>query len=110
MPAIERVIPLVGQLPTSIRDALVRRLRELTGLGFKVMSSQTNFILARPPVASAEQWLQKLRQRRILVRWFNQPAIRDYLRITIGTPEEAKALVRAVKAELKVAARSAVGG
>ena len=33
MPAIERVIPLVGHLPTSIREALVRRLRELTGLG-----------------------------------------------------------------------------
>src|SRR5271154_744101 len=33
MPAIERVIPLVSHLPTSIRDALVRRLGELTGLG-----------------------------------------------------------------------------
>src|SRR6201993_5347244 len=33
MPAIERVIPLVSHLPTSIRDALVRRLRELMGLG-----------------------------------------------------------------------------
>jgi len=33
MPAIERVIPLVGHLPTSIRDALTRRLRELAGLG-----------------------------------------------------------------------------
>ena len=33
MPAIERVIPLVGHLPASIRDALVRRLRELIGLG-----------------------------------------------------------------------------
>jgi DNA segregation ATPase FtsK/SpoIIIE, S-DNA-T family len=33
MPAIERVIPLVGQLPASIREALARRLRELTGLG-----------------------------------------------------------------------------
>src|SRR6187431_1395493 len=32
MPAIERVIPLVGHLPVSIRDALARRLRELTGL------------------------------------------------------------------------------
>ena len=31
MPAIERVIPLVSHLPTSIRDALVRRLRELDG-------------------------------------------------------------------------------
>ena len=33
MPAIERVIPLVGQLPVSVREALARRLRELTGLG-----------------------------------------------------------------------------
>src|SRR5438128_9013168 len=33
MPAIERVIPLVGQLPASIREMLARRLRELAGLG-----------------------------------------------------------------------------
>src|ERR1700749_3541250 len=33
MPAIERVIPPVGHLPTPILDALVRRLRELIGLG-----------------------------------------------------------------------------
>src|SRR6202045_1907153 len=32
-PAIERVIPLVSHLPAAIRDALVRRLRELAGLG-----------------------------------------------------------------------------
>src|SRR3981081_236226 len=32
MPAIERVLPLVGQLPASIREALARRLRELAGL------------------------------------------------------------------------------
>src|SRR6476469_9777714 len=38
MPAIERVIPLVGQLPASIRDALARRLRELVGLGLISLS------------------------------------------------------------------------
>ena len=32
MPAIERVIPLVGHLPAAIREALARRLRELAGL------------------------------------------------------------------------------
>ncbi len=32
MPAIERVIPLVGQLPASIREALTRRVREFAGL------------------------------------------------------------------------------
>ena len=39
MPAIERVIPLVGHLPTSIRDALARRLRELAGLSLISLSS-----------------------------------------------------------------------
>src|SRR4051794_27834284 len=38
MPAIERVIPLVGQLPVAIRDAMARRLRELTGLSLMVLS------------------------------------------------------------------------
>jgi S-DNA-T family DNA segregation ATPase FtsK/SpoIIIE len=38
MPAIERVIPLVGQLPASIREALARRFRELAGLGLIALS------------------------------------------------------------------------
>src|SRR4051812_23264489 len=33
MPAIERVIPIVGQLPAALRELLARRLRELAGLG-----------------------------------------------------------------------------
>src|SRR3954462_14548308 len=41
MPAIERVIPLVGHLPASIRDALARRLRELSGLGLIALSGVT---------------------------------------------------------------------
>jgi S-DNA-T family DNA segregation ATPase FtsK/SpoIIIE len=38
MPAIERVIPLVSQLPAAIREALGRRLRELAGLGLIALS------------------------------------------------------------------------
>jgi S-DNA-T family DNA segregation ATPase FtsK/SpoIIIE len=41
MAAIERVIPLVNQLPTAIREALVRRLRELTGLGLLTLAAGT---------------------------------------------------------------------
>jgi histidinol-phosphate aminotransferase len=77
--------------------------RELTKMGFRVLPSQTNFILAKPPLFPAEAWLQKLRDRKILVRWFRAPEVRDYLRITIGTPAEATALVRAVRMILKSA-------
>jgi S-DNA-T family DNA segregation ATPase FtsK/SpoIIIE len=38
MPAIERVIPLVGHLPATMREALARRLRELAGLGLLSLS------------------------------------------------------------------------
>src|SRR5260221_7126038 len=63
----------------------------LAGLGFQVWPSQTNFILTRPPVFPAKHWLEKLRQRKILVRWFDSPEVRPYLRITIGTAAEANA-------------------
>ena len=39
MPAIERVIPLVNQLPAAIREALVRRVRELAGLGLLALAT-----------------------------------------------------------------------
>jgi histidinol-phosphate aminotransferase len=77
-----------------------RLSRELTALGFKVFASQTNFILVRPPKFPADTWLQKLRSRKVLVRWFSDPSVRDYLRITIGTRQQAAVLVRAVKAIL----------
>ncbi|HEY5297237.1 MAG TPA: histidinol-phosphate transaminase [Verrucomicrobiae bacterium] len=71
--------------------------RELTKLGFDVLPSRTNFILAKPPKFSAQLWLEKLREQKILVRWFSAPEVKDFLRITIGTQSEAEFLVRAVQ-------------
>ena len=74
--------------------------RELTKLGFRVFPSRTNFIMAQPPLFPAKDWLQKLRDRKILVRWFSFPEVKNHLRITIGTQAEAEALSRAVRAIL----------
>jgi histidinol-phosphate aminotransferase len=74
-----------------------RLARELEKLGFNVMPSQANFIFARPPGFSARVWLRKWREKRVLVRWFNHPATKDYLRITIGTDAEIDALLRAAR-------------
>ncbi|HXX94144.1 MAG TPA: histidinol-phosphate transaminase [Planctomycetota bacterium] len=76
------------------RERLASRLSEL---GFSVYPSQTNFLLARPPRLPAREWLGRLRARKILVRWFDLPEIRDCLRITVGTDGEAEALVRAAR-------------
>ena len=71
--------------------------RELTRLGFRVFPSRTIFVLAKPPLFPAEEWLRKLRGRNILVRWFSAPEVRDFLRITIGTRAEAAALAKAAR-------------
>ena len=78
-----------------------RLVGALESLGFDVLPSQANFLLVRPPGPSAKSWLGRLRKRKILVRWFDSPVVRDRLRITIGTDREINALLRAVKAILK---------
>jgi histidinol-phosphate aminotransferase len=80
-----------------IRRTRAALTRALTDLGFEVLPSQTNFLLARPPVWPARVWLQRLRERRILVRWFRSPEVRAFLRITIGTDADGAALVRAAR-------------
>jgi histidinol-phosphate aminotransferase len=72
-------------------------VRELTKLGFRVFPSATNFLFAQPPGMAAERWLAELRARKVLVRWFRDPAVSAYLRITVGTDAEAKAMVNAVR-------------
>ncbi|HEX5399579.1 MAG TPA: histidinol-phosphate transaminase [Verrucomicrobiae bacterium] len=71
--------------------------RELTRLGFRVFPSQTNFILAQPPRFAASEWQRRLREQKILVRWFDLSEVKNYLRITIGTMTEAAALAKAAR-------------
>jgi histidinol-phosphate aminotransferase len=71
-----------------IRSERTRVTRELRGLGCTVLDSSTNFVMARPPSGDARSLYEKLKQRHILVRYFNRPRIDEYVRITVGTPEE----------------------
>ncbi len=75
-----------------------RLRRELTGLGFEVLPSATNFLLCRPPGLPAKQWLEELRARKIIVRWFSAPEVNAFIRVTVGTDAEADALLKAVRA------------
>ena len=84
------------------RTAQVVRTRQRTALalrdmGFAVTDSQANFLFVRHPQVPAKTLLDGLRERGILVRWFDRPRIRDYLRITVGTDGEMDALTAALK-------------
>jgi len=66
----------------------------LSDLGFDVLPSQANFLFARH--GKAPQLFQQLKERRILVRYFDAPTTRDGLRITVGTPEQMDTLILAL--------------
>ena len=54
-----------------------------------------NFLFAEYPGMSGEELQLRLRARGIIVRRFDSPRIKDFLRITIGTEEDMDAFVRA---------------
>ena len=70
--------------------------KALAGRGFAVLPSQANFVFASHPGHSGRELLDGLRERGILVRWWDKPEIRDWLRISIGTTEDMEALVKAL--------------
>ena len=61
---------------------------KLTGIGFKVIPSQANFLFAAPPDGDGAGAFQALRDEAVIVRYFPGEVTGKYLRITIGTPEE----------------------
>ncbi|MBD2347259.1 histidinol-phosphate transaminase [Anabaena subtropica] len=69
---------------------------DLKELGFRVGNSHGNFLLTQPPERNAEYLYQKLKEQKILIRYFKQPGLEDKLRITVGTDEQNQILVRAL--------------
>ena len=79
------------------RDNMTAQLSEL---GFSVLPSAANFVFAQHQSESAEHLYRALKQRGVLVRYFNKPRIDNYLRITVGTGEECEHLLDALKSLL----------
>lgn len=66
---------------------------QLRRLGFTLKDSRANFVFASHGQCPARELFERLRQNHIYVRYFDKPRIDNYLRITIGTPEEMKKLI-----------------
>ena len=80
-----------------VRATRTRLTAALRDLGFSVPESQTNFVLASwSGTPSARDIFAALRDRAILVRYFDARRLQDALRITIGSDEETDALLKAI--------------
>jgi histidinol-phosphate aminotransferase len=77
--------------------ARTKTTKELRALGMRVLDSSTNFLFAGTPQMPGAKLYARLREKEILVRHFDTPRLTDWLRITVGTPEQMDRLVCAVK-------------
>lgn len=80
------------------RDTASDKLR---AIGFTVLPSKTNFIFAKSDVLSGETVYTELKKKGVLVRHFGKERIKDYVRISIGTPEQMDTLVEKLKEIIK---------
>ena len=70
--------------------------KSLSELGFTFPDSKANFIFAAHKSVPAKEIFEKLKEKKIFVRYFNQPGIDNYLRITVGTDEQMDKLMEAL--------------
>ncbi len=69
----------------------------MQALGFEVLPSAANFIFARHPQCDAAALAAGLREHGVIVRHFKLGRIEQFLRISIGAPEQNQALLDALK-------------
>ena len=79
-----------------VKRSRTKLSHDLKNLGYMVLESHGNFVLATPPKSNAEETYLKLKEAGILVRYFNQSGLADKLRITVGTDDQNQALINAL--------------
>jgi len=77
------------------RGRLFQELERIDWL--KPVPSQGNFILCLVERGEAKELKQKLQQRGILVRYFEEPRLRDYIRLSVGKPEHTDTLLKSLR-------------
>ena len=99
--AIEAVLNDIDYLRETVsrvrveRGRMYRALRKLNFL--QPFPSHGNYILCRVTRGDAHDVYQRLRQQGILVRSYKDDWLRDCIRISVGTPDDTTALLRALR-------------
>ena len=84
---VARIVATRGRLAEALRAR-----------GWTVADSATNFLWARPPAdgPDAATVFRALREQAVIVRHWNAPRLRDFLRITVGTDAQCDRLLAAL--------------
>ncbi len=74
---------------------------DLRALGFTVLNSASNFLFASPPGITGEAYYKGLKQKGVLVRYFGDPTLTNYVRITVGSAAQMQILLDKTQELLK---------
>ena len=72
-------------------------ISELKKLGFETLKSSANFIFTRNAKCSGEYLYKSLKDKGVLVRYFNKDRLKDFVRITIGSIDQMQTLIEKIK-------------
>jgi histidinol-phosphate aminotransferase len=79
-----------------VRQTRSHLIESLKALDFLVFDSDSNFVFASSQWIPASELYKKLKERKVLVRYFENPRIKDYVRISVGTDQEIAKLLQTI--------------
>ncbi|MBN1862130.1 MAG: histidinol-phosphate transaminase [Dehalococcoidales bacterium] len=99
--AVRESLSDIDYLMANVRAIVAERERLLTELKklefLTPYPSRANFILCSVRDGRAAELHQRLKQRGIMVRYFDTPLLANSIRISVGKPEHTDALIRALR-------------
>ncbi len=100
----ERAIKDDKHFRESVNKVKAERARLTAGLeklGFSVLPSSANFVTAKSEQIDGRELYLKLKEKGVLVRNLGMERIKNFVRITVGSPSDTDALLSAIKEILK---------
>ena len=96
-----RDVPYYVETSRKVAEERDKFYNFLQDKGFYVLKSETNFIFAKHPKISGDELYKKIKEQGLLIRHFATKGIEDFVRITIGTPEQMCELKKAIETSLR---------
>lgn len=79
----------------NIKNTRQYTIEQLETRNFKVLPSKANFVFASHPIFCGKDYYNLLKNKGILVRYFDLERTKKFVRITIGTKKQMDALLKA---------------
>ncbi len=76
-----------------VMETRERTVVALSKMGFSIVPSMANFVFIKPTGIQAKELYVRLKDEKILVRYFDKPRIDAYLRVTIGTDADMQTFI-----------------